>query len=148
MGTSSFIHKLVLFLHIASAIIGFGSVFFLGVFGQAAGQRKGREGSALTEVANQVGEWFATPFIYATFVFGIALVLLSRGAVTFKMTWVWLSMLLFVVALGISHGLHRPNLRKIVALSVALSKEAAEMGPPPGSAKEGAHGIPGRGHTR
>lgn len=133
MGAGSFLYKTVLFLHIFCAIAGFGSVFFAGIYGAQAAKRKGREGLAITEAVDLVGEKVATPFIYGVFVLGIVLVLISEKTWSFETLWVALSIGLFVVAIGISHGLHRPNLKKMLA----LTRELAEMGPPPDSGDGG-----------
>lgn len=129
MGPGSFLYKLAVYLHVTSAILGFGSVFFMGLYGKAASEKKGKEGHAISEAANKVGEGVATPFIYAVLVTGILMVLFSKGSLKWSALWIWLAIALFVIALGISHGLHRPNLKAMLA----LSGELAEMGPPPGA---------------
>lgn len=127
MGTNSLLYKLALYIHVTSAILGFGTVFFIGLYGKAASERKGKEGHAISEVSMKVGEGVATPFIYAVLVSGIIVVLLSQNAWPFSRLWIWLSIALFLISIGISHGLHRPNLRRMLV----LSGELAEMGPPP-----------------
>lgn len=129
MGYGSTLYKILLVLHILVGIIGFGTVFLAGLYGKQAADRKGREGVAITEatdfVAGQVAEWF----IYAVPVFGIAMVLVSR-VWNFKMLWIWLAILLYAIAITLVHAVHRPNLKKILE----LSRELADMGPPPADA--------------
>lgn len=139
MGLGGNLYKTVLTLHIFSAIAGFGTVFFGGVFGQQAAKRKGREGLAISESFEMVANKIATPLIYLVLVFGILLVFMSKGAWSFKMAWVAISLITFIVALGISHGLHRPNLAKMLE----LSRELAEMGPPPSAGGADANGEGG-----
>jgi len=51
---------------------------------------------------------------------GIVLVLLSDDVFEFSDVWISLSFLLYITALGVSHGLHQPNLRALVALQGAV----------------------------
>ncbi|HSG13899.1 MAG TPA: DUF2269 family protein [Gaiellaceae bacterium] len=108
-------YEIVLALHILCAIVGFGAVFLNGIYAQQAGARKGREGLAISEanyLVSTVGEYF----IYAVFLLGIALVLIGDDAWDFGDTWIWLSMALYLVGIGISHGLLNPRARRMLAL--------------------------------
>lgn len=132
MGTNSGPYKLVLVLHILSAIVGFGAVFLNGIYGAQAKARRGTEGLAVAEanwLVSRIAEWF----IYAVFVFGVLLVLLSDDVIGFGDTWIWLSMTVYLVAIGLSHGLLQPNVRKMLAAMRELTEGApdASTGPPP-----------------
>jgi len=127
-------YKVVLTLHILCAIVGFGAVFLNGLYGQQAKARKGPEGLAISEanlLVSKVGEYF----IYAVFLLGVALVLIGDNLYDFGQTWVWLSMLVYLGALGISHGLMQPRFNRMVDLQrqlVASGPPAAgAAGPPP-----------------
>lgn len=132
MGVNSGPYKLVLVLHILCAIVGFGAVFLNGIYGAQARARRGPEGLAVVE-ANVLVSTIAEYFIYGVFVFGVLLVVLSDGVIEFGDTWVWLSTLLFVIALGLSHGLLQPNIRKIVEAMREMASGPApdQSGPPP-----------------
>lgn len=130
VGGDSLAYGVVLLLHILSAIIGFGSVFFNGVYAQQAQQRPGREGVAINQAVFAVSK-LGEVFIYLVFVFGILLVLLAEDPVGFGDLWVSLSILLYLVAMGISHGVLWPSVRKANALAEEL---ATTEGPPPGLA--------------
>jgi uncharacterized membrane protein len=122
-------YKIVLTLHILCAIVGFGAVFLNGLYGQQAKSRKGPEGLAISEanlLVSKVGEYF----IYAVFLLGVALVLIGDDVWGFGDAWIWLSMLLFLVALGISHGLMQPRVNRLVD----LQRQLVSGGPPPGGA--------------
>jgi hypothetical protein len=125
--TDSGVYKLLVVLHILTAIIGFGAVFFNGIYGAQAAARRGPEGLAITQ-ANLLVSRIAEFFIYAVFVFGLLLVFFSPDE---RYEWgdlfVWLSIVLYVLGIGISHGLLMPNVRRMVALSTEL----VAMGPPP-----------------
>jgi len=142
-GLNSGIYKLLLVLHILAAIIGFGSVFLAGVFASKAQARGGREGLAVTEVLVDVAEHWSEWFIYAVPLLGIGLILVSDDAWKFSQTWISMSFLLYIIALGLSHGVHFPNLKRMNALGaelVAGGPAPAGGGPPPQVAELEARG--------
>ena len=132
MGVNSGIYKFVLVLHLMTAIIGFGSVFLAGVFGSKAQARGGREGLAVSEVTADVAKHWSEWFIYAVPVFGILLVLLSDDVYKFSQTWISVSFLLYFGAIGLSHAVHFPNLRRMNELAAELV-----AGAPPGGGGTG-----------
>jgi len=142
-GLNSGIYKLLLVLHILAAIIGFGSVFLAGVFASKAQARGGREGLAVTEVLVDVAEHWSEWFIYAVPLLGIGLILVSDDVWKFSQTWISMSFLLYIIALGLSHGVHFPNLKRMNALGaelVAGGPAPAGGGPPPQVAELEARG--------
>lgn len=129
LGNDSTLYGILLFLHIICAILGFGSLALNGLYGQQAAERKGPEGVAIGQ-ANMAVSKVAEVFVYGVFVFGILLVLTAEDDIIgFGDLWVWLSILLFIVALGFSHARQIPNARKMNALAQEL---ATTEGPPPG----------------
>ena len=87
MGINSGIYKLVLVLHILTAIIGFGAVFLNGIYGQQAKSRRGSEGLAISQanfLVSRIGQYF----IYAVFIFGVLLVVLSDDVWDFSDSWI------------------------------------------------------------
>jgi hypothetical protein len=124
-GTNSGIYKLLLVLHILSAIVGFGGVLLNGLYAAQAQKRQGPAGRAVSE-ANLAVSMVAERVIYLVPVFGILLVLASDDAWSFGDTWVWLSLALFIIAFGISHSVLFPGHKKINALLLEM-----EQGPPP-----------------
>jgi hypothetical protein len=124
MGTNSGIYKLLLVLHILCAIIGFGSVYLNALYGQQIRKRQGREGIAIFDAnffVTRVGQLF----IYAVFVFGFALVLVSDDAWKFDQTWVWLAMALYVISLGVAHGVLLPAVKRMGVLMNELAAAGA-----------------------
>jgi hypothetical protein len=126
------LYKLTLVAHIFCAIVGFGSVFLNALYGQQVRKRGGREGLAVFQ-ANFFVSGIGQFFIYGVFVFGFLLVLESSKAWKFSQTWVWLAMLLYVIALGVSHGILLPSLRRMQA----LMEQMVDAGPPPAGAPPG-----------
>ena len=129
LGSDSTVYGILLFLHILCAILGFGSLALNGLYGQQAAQRQGPAGVAIGQ-ANFAVSKVAEIFVYGVFVFGILLVLTEdNGLIGFGDLWVWLSIVLFVVALGFSHARQIPNARKLNTLAEELT---TTEGPPPG----------------
>jgi uncharacterized membrane protein len=132
VGIDSTGYKIVLLLHILCAIVGFGAVFLNGLYGRESKRRPGPGGLAITEAnlaVSKVGEYF----IYAVFVFGISLVLMSDKAWKFSQTWVILALTFYVVGIAVSHAVLFPNAKRIRDLAAEL----VSAGPPPAGAPPG-----------
>jgi hypothetical protein len=132
VGINSGIYKLVLMLHILTAIIGFGAVFLNGIYGQQAKSRRGSEGLAISQanfLVSKVGEYF----IYAVFVLGVLLVVLSDDVWDFSDSWIVGAIVLYAVGLGLTHGVQQPNVRRMID----LQEQLVAMGPPPTGAAGG-----------
>lgn len=129
MGIDSGVYKVLLVAHILCAIAGFGTSFFNGLYARESKGRPGPGGLAISQ-ANLSVSLVAEKLIYAVFVLGIVLVLVSDEAWKFEQTWVWLSMLLYLIGIGISHGVLIPGVKRINA----LLEEMVSAGPPPAGA--------------
>ena len=121
------VYKTVELLHVLAAIVGFGAVFLNGIYAARARRLGGREGLAIAEVNAFVTNRVAEYVIYLVFVLGIVLVALGKPVVKFSQPWVGAAMTLYIVALGLVHGVLVPGERKMRALMAEL----AEL--PPGS---------------
>ena len=133
MGLNSGAYKFFVVLHLLTVIIGFGSVFLLGVHGAKAKARGGREGLAIGETAFDVAKQWSEWFIYAVPVTGIIAVMLSDDVWKFSQTWISLSFLLYFAAIGITHAVHLPNIRRMNELAAELTAGS----PPPGGGSGG-----------
>jgi hypothetical protein len=109
-------YKFVLVLHILAAVVGFGSVMLNGVYAAQVKRRRGVEGAAIADANYTVSFGWAMWFVYAVVVLGLALVGMSDKAWKFSQTWVWLAFVIYVALIGVVHGLHRPNERRLLAL--------------------------------
>ncbi len=114
-GTQSGIYKLLLVLHLLSVIVGIGAVMLNGVYFAQAMRREGPGRRAVSE-ANFFVSRVAEFVIYTIPVFGILLVIASDSAWSLGNTWIWLSLVLYVVAIGIAHGLLTPSHKRMNAL--------------------------------
>ena len=119
------LYKTLLVLHILTAIVGLGAVMLNGLYAAQAAKRPGPGGRAVSE-ANFFVSSVAEKFIYLIPIFGILLVLASDKQWKFSQTWIWLALLIYVVAIGISHAVLIPGHKKINALLAEM-----EQGPPP-----------------
>lgn len=128
MGISGGLYRVLLLLHIFTAIAGFGVTILAPAFGAQAKARRGREGVAIAEATYKVTSTYAEWLIYSVPVFGILLVLTSDDAWQFSQTWISMSFLFYIVAIGLVHGLHMPNIKKMNGLMAEMAD-----GPPPGS---------------
>jgi hypothetical protein len=130
LGSDDTVYGILLLLHILSAIVGFGGVFWNGLYAQQAQQRPGPGGVAINQAVFAVSK-VAEIGIYLVFVFGVLLVLVSEDdLISFGDVWISLSMLLYIVGLGISHGVLFPAVKKANALAEELARTE---GPPPGA---------------
>jgi uncharacterized membrane protein len=118
-------YNVVKVLHILCAIVGFGGVMLNGLYSAQAKRRGGREAVAIGESVYRVS-LIAEYFVYAVFVLGIALVAMGNNLFDFGQTWIWVSTALYVVGLGLSHGVLRPRVKRLNALMVEV---AAGAGP-------------------
>lgn len=130
-------YNITKFLHVLAAIVGFGAVFFNGLYGRkakAAGEAGRPQAAVGITDANVAVSGVAEWFIYAVPLFGIGLVFMSDDVIGFGETWIWLALVVYAVGLAVSLTFVQPTARRILK----LSEELAEAGPPP----EGAQGPP------
>lgn len=132
MNRGEFGYNVVLLIHIMAAIVGFGSVFLNGMYGAQAKRRPGPGGVAIGE-ANLAVSGVAEYLIYSMPITGIVLVAMDDIVWSFSQLWIWLSIVLYVIALGISHGSQIPAAKRMNA----LAQELAAAGPPPAGAAAG-----------
>lgn len=96
-----------------AAILGFGAVVLNGVYDARAKRLGGAEGRAVSETnfaVSTIGEYA----IYTVPVWGFAMIGVSDDAISFGETWVWLSLLLYGIALGIAHAVVRKGAKQLM----------------------------------
>ena len=142
MGYRENLYDLVLVLHLLCAIAGFGSVVLNGVYAAKAKAAGGREGYAISSANHAVGK-IGEYLIYGVFVFGLILVFLSETdgvqVIPWSDMWLSLSMLLYIVGIGLSHGVMIPSEKKALRLQEEMISgtggPAGGGGPPPQAAE-------------
>lgn len=117
MDEPSAIYQIILLLHIAAAIVGFGGVIAHGAYNAKAFASSAGDAAVLFRTTQAVTN-LAHYAIYALFVLGIILVSLSEGDISFADPWISASFVVWIALVGVAHGLVRP--------AVAAMREAAE----------------------
>jgi hypothetical protein len=109
----------MLLAHLLCVIGGFGSLAYNGLYVSLA-RRRGSAGAAALDINRQVSG-LAELLIYGAFLFGIAAVATSQSTWKFSQAWVWLAFALFILDVGILHGLIRRSQREYLALTARLA---------------------------
>ena len=125
-------YKFFLVLHILAVIAGIGTTVLNGVYGakaKAAGPNGGHIGRANFEVT-----LLAEKIIYLVPIFGILLVFLSDDRWDFGMFWIYGSLVLFAIALGIAHGVMIPSTKRLLEVGAKLG--SGQGGPADGAEME------------
>jgi uncharacterized membrane protein len=112
----------LLVAHLICVVGGFGYLGYGGLV-LTLGRRRGAALGTL-EVTQQVGA-LAELAVYGAFVFGVAAIGVS-GRWSFSQTWVWISMALYLAAIGVLHGVVRAGQREYTTLA---RRVAASSGP-------------------
>ena len=126
------VYKTFLYLHILSAIVGFGAVVLNGVYAAEVRKRPGREGQAIFEANSFIALHIAEYVIYGVFVFGFITALIGKPAVKFSQAWLSTSMVLYLVGIAITHAVMIPSTKRMGVLLNELN-----AGPPPGAGATG-----------
>jgi uncharacterized membrane protein len=114
-------YKIVLVLHLLAVMVGFGGLFLNAAYGLQARARSGREGLAIAEALYNVSRKWTEYFIYAVPILGIALVMMSEDTIKFSDMWVSASFVVYIVALGVLHGLQFPNIKRMNQMMAELA---------------------------
>jgi hypothetical protein len=132
------LYEFVLWLHILTVIVGFGSTFvwpFLAAKARSLGDPQ--VGYYTSQMSIEGGKVLTTPFIYGAGATGV--LLLVFGATNdpayweFSDAWISIAFLLYFAGIGISLFLHGPNLKAMLGLQEQMATGGASSagGPPP-----------------
>ncbi len=113
MGTDTTIYKLLLLIHVASVVVGFGPLLLSALFTGRGARRGGASGAAVLDATADVTRRWSEPFVYLVFVTGLALVIVSDEVWEFSQSWVSIGFTTYLLALGVLHGLLRPSVRRL-----------------------------------
>ena len=128
------LNRILLTLHILSAIVGFGGLFLNNLYLSRARSVGGREGAAILAANTWVSSKVADMAVYAAGIFGVLLVMFDGPGDLYEFSQSWISMgfALLLVSVGLVHGGTRPAVTKFgEALNSAAdgNAEAAAMLP-------------------
>ena len=115
------LYDVVLVLHILGVVAGIGPTMLNGVYAAKAKKMGGPAAGAVMQ-ANFDVTMVAEKIIYTIPVTGLVLLYLSDGAFDLAQTWVWLSIVLYVVGLGIAHGVMMKGGKRMLALGPQLAQ--------------------------
>jgi uncharacterized membrane protein len=119
-------YELLLVIHLVTVVAGIGTVVLNGVYGAKAKAAGPNGGNAITRANFEVTE-IATYVIYLIPITGILMVLHPDYPWDFSDTWVWLSIVLYVVALGNAHMNLRPSARRMIELTTGPPTHEVEQ---------------------
>jgi uncharacterized membrane protein len=117
------LYRVLLVAHLLCVIGGFGTLAYNGLFLSLA-RRRGPGGMAALDINRQVSG-LAELLVYGTFLFGIAAVATSNSAWKFSQGWVSAAFALFIVDVGVLHGLIKRSQREYFALAERLATSSA-----------------------
>jgi uncharacterized membrane protein len=124
MGIGSDLYGVVLLLHIAAVIVGFGGVITHGAYNARAFRATAgtaREILAATQSVTNIAHYA----VYAVLPLGIVLVAISDNLFSMGDPWVSASFLVWFALVGAAHGAVRPALRTLAQRAGALDPEAS-----------------------
>lgn len=132
MGTDTGMYKFLFLLHILGVVVGLGPVMLNGMYAAKARRAGGAVATGIRQAnfeVSKVAEWL----IYSIPITGFALLGMSDGVYELSQAWVWMSLVLYVVAIGIAHAVMIPSTKAILAGAsdgevVALDKKMAAGG--------------------
>jgi arginine exporter protein ArgO len=117
----SLLYKILLLLHLATVIVGFGSAFVYPVLRSQARRLPANEAHAINHASFAVTASLSTYPTIAAGVFGILLIVTSDEVFKFSQTWVSIAFLLWLLVLAVAFLLHQPNLKAMDALGQRLA---------------------------
>lgn len=122
MGLESVLYRIILLLHIATAIVGFGGMIAHSAYHARA--FKGPAGLArnVLGTTGQVGK-IAEYAIYAVLPLGIVLVAVSDSTFSMGDPWVSASFLVWILLVGALHGAVRPAVKTLTQRAEALDAD-------------------------
>jgi len=109
----SVIYQIVLLLHIAAAIVGFGGVIAHSAYNAKAFSGTAGDARVLLRTT-QLVTGLAHYAIYGVFALGIILVAVSDGGISFGEPWISASFLMWFLLVGVAHGMVKPAVRSLL----------------------------------
>ncbi|MFV0524275.1 MAG: DUF2269 family protein [Acidimicrobiales bacterium] len=119
MGTTTMLYRIILLLHVATAIVGFGGLIAHSAYHAKAFRSKAGDANVILQSTRAVRS-LAEYAIYAVLPLGIVLIAVSDDAFSMGEPWVSASFLVWFVMVGAIHGLVRPAVRTIGERAAAL----------------------------
>jgi uncharacterized membrane protein len=111
---------ILLLIHVAGAIIGFGPTFTFAILGPMAG-RSGAHGIVLLEAMEAIEKRLTTPVaLFFQPASGVAMIFVAGfNNAFFSHYWLWSAIIIYVVAIYLSFMGQNPRLAKMIAIAKA-----------------------------
>lgn len=122
MGIESTLYRLVLLLHIATAIVGFGGLIAHGAYHARAFRSPAATAASVLEITRGAAK-VAEYAIYAVLPLGIVLIAISDDAFSLGDPWVSASFVVWLAMVGAYHGAVRPAVATMMSRARELSAE-------------------------
>ncbi len=135
MGVNGSFYKILLFLHVVCVIAGFGSVGWNAVHVARARRGDGAAGADPVDFNAEVSR-VAEFIIYAVFLLGILVTATSRNIWRYGQSWLSASMALYIVDLGIFHGVIRTGQKRYRQVEAQLATVSVAAGERPDEVAE------------
>ncbi|MDH3300969.1 MAG: DUF2269 domain-containing protein [Acidimicrobiia bacterium] len=123
METTAVIYRVMLLGHIGAAIVGFGALIAHGSFHAAAVRSSSSDAVPVLRATAKVVR-VAEYGLYAVVGFGIVLIALSDDVYRYSEPWISASFVVWVLIVGLVHGLIRPARARLLELAAASANES------------------------
>jgi uncharacterized membrane protein len=122
----------LLFLHVMAAIVAFGPTFAFAIIG-AMGAAEREHAYFANRLSRRIGQVLVEPFALSMLFTGALLIWSGEYPLFQRDTrWLLVSIILYVIAIGLSFFVSQPNVRRILAAQAAAADaDAPRSGPPP-----------------
>ena len=123
MGIESVLYRVVLLLHIAAAIVGFGGMIINGAYHARAFRGPAGDSGVLLGATRDAAK-LAEYAVYALLPLGIVLIAISDDTFGFGDPWVSASFVVWFALVGATHGAIRPAVATMAERAAALGADA------------------------
>jgi uncharacterized membrane protein len=122
----------LLFLHVMAAIVAFGPTFAFAIIG-AMGAAEREHAYFANRLSRRIGQVLVEPFALSMLFTGALLIWSGEYPLFQRDTrWLLVSIILYVIAIGLSFFVSQPSVRRILAAQAAAADaDAPPSGPPP-----------------
>lgn len=120
MGPESIVYRVLLLLYLAALVVGFGGLITNSLYHGRAAKRPVRAAAEVLRSAAALDK-YAHYGLYALLPLGLCIVAVSNGTIGFGELWVWLSMLIWMIAVGANLVFVRPAVNALLAIAESWS---------------------------
>lgn len=121
--------RALLFLHVLGAIVGFGPTFVFPLVGKMMPGSGPERAAALLQVNHRIQKFLTDPVaLFLQPLTGVLLIFaLGLHRTLPEPWWLTIALVLYVIAVGVSHGVAAPALKRMIRISKGEEGSPAEM---------------------